>query len=381
MSTKPERTPAMPLPPESEARGRLRRTVYTRARRYDILVLGDAACIGVRLVHHAGGPARPARGPPGIRAGCGRIGQTGETPMGSRTLLAAVSIAATLGLAVGASAQLDGGLQTLVEGAGRSSEPDPLVALVNGERLYRSDVLAAGRGLPPEYLRDIDKVFDALLDRAVDLKLLSIAGRRNGLASDPKVMDAVRKVEDEMIREVFVERLVETEIDEDALYERYEDYLERNPPRLEIHARHILLESERAARDVIAELDDGADFDALARTRSIAPSAPKGGDLGYFTQDYMVPEFSAAAFALDPGEYTEDPVKTGFGWHVILVEDKREMDPVTFEGMKEELRVELSKERLQAILTTLRRGAVIQEFDGTQMRLRSGTAGKAPGTN
>jgi peptidyl-prolyl cis-trans isomerase C len=299
--------------------------------------------------------------------------------MGVRLLLAAAFTAVFLGLSAAASAQSDNGADAVGDGAG-AGKTDPLVALVNGERLYRSDVLAAGRGLPPEYLRDIDKVFGPLLDRAIDLKLLSIAARRAGYANDPKVKAEVRKVEDELIREAMVERLVDNEIDDEALHERYEAYLKENPPRVEVQARHILLESERAAREVIAELDDGADFAALARARSIAPSAAQGGELGYFTKDYMVPEFSAAAFALEPGEYTEEPVKTSFGWHVIQVEDKRQMDPVSFEGMKEELRVELSKERLQALLNDLRKNAVIQEFDGTQMRLRSGTARTAPVT-
>ena len=95
-------------------------------------------------------------------------------------------------------------------------------------------------------------------------------------------------------------------------------------PAREIRARHILVATEAEARRIIAELKAGGDFAAIAKAKSADPgSAGKGGDLGYFTKGQMVPEFEAAAFALRPGEFTEQPVKTQFGWHIIKVEDRR----------------------------------------------------------
>ena len=91
----------------------------------------------------------------------------------------------------------------------------------------------------------------------------------------------------------------------------------------EVHARHILVKTEAEAKSIIDQLNKGADFAALAKKYSTDPAAASGGDLGYFSRDDMVPAFSAAAFALKPGQYTKTPVKTQFGWHVIKVVDRR----------------------------------------------------------
>ena len=107
--------------------------------------------------------------------------------------------------------------------------------------------------------------------------------------------------------------------------------------REEIKARHILVEAEDTAKAIIEELKGGADFVELAKEKSTGPSGPNGGDLGWFTADVMVPEFSQAAMELKPGEITLAPVKTQFGYHVILVEDRRQQTPPSFEEMKDQL--------------------------------------------
>ena len=112
----------------------------------------------------------------------------------------------------------------------------------------------------------------------------------------------------------------------------------------------------------------GVDFADLAKRRSIDPSAASGGgDLGYFTREQMVPEFSEAAFSLKKGEITEAPVKSSFGWHVIRVEDKRTSGPPSFDEVKAELQEELSRDVIQDILKDLRGKAKVERFnlDGT----------------
>ncbi len=90
--------------------------------------------------------------------------------------------------------------------------------------------------------------------------------------------------------------------------------------RTRIHARHILVKTEDEAKTIVEQLKGGADFVDLAKKKSIGPSAPQGGDLGFFGRGQMVPEFEKAAFALKPGQISE-PVRTQFGWHIILVEE------------------------------------------------------------
>jgi peptidyl-prolyl cis-trans isomerase C len=103
---------------------------------------------------------------------------------------------------------------------------------------------------------------------------------------------------------------------------RYDKEVAATPPEEEISARHILVEAEEEAKALITELDAGKDFAELAKEKSTGPSAGNGGDLGYFTKGRMVPEFEAAAFALEKGQYGKEPVKTQFGWHVIKVEER-----------------------------------------------------------
>ncbi len=128
----------------------------------------------------------------------------------------------------------------------------------------------------------------------------------------------------------------------------------------EYKARHILLKTEEDAKAVIAELDKGADFAKLAKTKSTGPSGPQGGDLGWFSGSQMVAPFSEAAIALEDGKYTTEPVKTQFGWHVILKEGSRAQTPPPFESVKEQLRPMLQRKRMQSFMDSLRQAAKIE---------------------
>ncbi len=109
-------------------------------------------------------------------------------------------------------------------------------------------------------------------------------------------------------------------------------------PEKQLKARHILVKTEDEAKEIIKELEGGADFAELAKAKSTGPSGTKGGDLGTFGKGQMVPEFEAAAFALEVGEFSKEPVKTQFGFHVIKVEDKLDQPLPTFEEAREQLR-------------------------------------------
>jgi peptidyl-prolyl cis-trans isomerase C len=125
-------------------------------------------------------------------------------------------------------------------------------------------------------------------------------------------------------------------------------------PSVEYKARHILVESQGAAIEIIAQLEGGADFADLAKEKSTGPSGPAGGDLGWFPPDRMVPAFSQAVQELDDGTFTTAPVQTQFGWHVILREDSREATPPPFESMRGELKQQVEAKRFQDYLNSLR---------------------------
>ena len=106
----------------------------------------------------------------------------------------------------------------------------------------------------------------------------------------------------------------------------------------EIRVRHILVETEEKAREIISSLDKGENFESVAKRESIGPSKDAGGDLGYFGRGQMVPSFEEAAFKLEQGVYTSIPIKTKFGWHIILSLGKRKGIQVSFDEVKENLK-------------------------------------------
>lgn len=148
---------------------------------------------------------------------------------------------------------------------------------------------------------------------------------------------------------------------EDQLKQAYEKFKEQ-ARRTEYKARHILVDDKAKAEALIKTLDDskGEGFDKLARENSLGPTAEKGGDLGWFDARQMVKPFADAVAALKPGTYTEQPVKTQFGWHVILLEETRTAEPQSFEEAKPALAAAVKRQEVADALTKLRADAKIE---------------------
>ncbi len=242
------------------------------------------------------------------------------------------------------------------------AKEDPLLARVNGEEIRWTDVVESARGLPEPYRSQIEVIFPALLERLIDVRLIAWAGRQAGLAEDEAVRRQVAEFEDRLISETFIRREVAERITPAMVRTRYDAYAAALAARAEVRARHILLDSEKDAKAVIAALDAGADFAELAHQRSLGPTAEQGGDLDYFTRRNMTPAFAAAAFELEAGEYSPTPVKTAFGWHVIMVEDRRVEEPAGFFEMRARLQEEMTREMMDEFLRGLRDRAEIELY-------------------
>jgi peptidyl-prolyl cis-trans isomerase C len=241
-----------------------------------------------------------------------------------------------------------------------AAEENPVIARLNGEEVRQSEVMEMVAGLPPEYQSQFAQLYPLFVQRLIDFKLAGRAGRDAGLADNEEVKARLAKIEDRVIRDVYLERQIDSRVTDESLRARYQRFLEENPPKTEHKARHILLKTEEEATAVIAKLDGGADFEELAKAESTGPSAAQGGDLGYFQADQMVPEFAEAAAAMEPGEYSKTPTQTQFGWHVIKVEDRRETPQPGFEEVEAQLREELSRDAVQVLFEELRAGAEIE---------------------
>lgn len=238
-----------------------------------------------------------------------------------------------------------------------------VVARVNGTELRLSDVEAAQQALPPEAQKlAFPQIYPMLLERLIDGMLVTQAARKDHLDQDPEVQRRLKLFEDRLIQQAYIEQLLKGAQSEDQLKAAYQKYIQDKPAREEVHARHILVKTEAEAQSIIDQLNKGADFATLAKKDSTDPGAASGGDLGYFGRDDMVPAFSAAAFALQPGQYTKTPVKTEFGWHVILVVDRRTKPPPTFEQARPEISRTLARDTIEAKIKELRGDAKVEAF-------------------
>src|SRR3546814_8521120 len=148
------------------------------------------------------------------------------------------------------------------------------------------------------------------LDQRVNNQLTSASGRAAGLACDGEVQRRVTEIEDLIVGQTYLQRAIDERVTEAELDTAYPKFLEENPPQRPLTARHILLETEEAAKEVITTLDGGADFAELAKERSTGPSKTNGGALPPFTAGEMVPEFSDAGFAMEVGSHSKVPVRS-----------------------------------------------------------------------
>ncbi len=241
---------------------------------------------------------------------------------------------------------------------------NPVVATVNGENIHRSDLEEARTRLPESYRQvPLDAVYGILVKSLTDTKLVAAEARKAGLENDPGFKERLARVEEQLLERAYLTGYIQKQITKEKLDKAYAKLRAETAKKKEVRARHILLKTEKEARDVIAEIKKGADFAELAKKKSIGPSAGQGGDLGYFAEGRMVPDFSKAAFALKKGEVTETPVKTQFGWHVIKVEDKRTAAAPSFEEVKKELSAKLARTIGSAYLNKLRNKAKIVNFN------------------
>jgi peptidyl-prolyl cis-trans isomerase C len=228
----------------------------------------------------------------------------------------------------------------------------------------------------PEELRNAPEamLLPVLLDQMIASRAIIAAARAEGLQNSEEVRSRVRAAEDEALQEVLIRRELAPLLTEEALRARYQRDVIDAPREEQVSARHILVPTEAEARAIAIEARrPGADFADLARRRSTGPGAREGGDLGFFRRGDMIAEFAEAAFALQPGQITEAPVRTQFGWHVIKVEARRALEPPPFEDARADIRARVFEESVGRIVERFRSAANVERFnlDGTPMRVRS----------
>lgn len=257
------------------------------------------------------------------------------------------------------------GVEVNEEAQAAGVEPgNPVVAQIGDEKVMRLDVLNFITQLPPNVRQmPLEQLFPMALEQVINGRILDQNMVTANLENDPEVLKQLEEAKEQIIRNTYMQGEIEKKLTESRMKKAYDDFIKEQPEVEEAKAAHILVEDEQLAKDIIAKLKDGGDFAALAKENSKDNTAENGGDLGYFSKTDVVPEFAEAAFALSEGKYTEAPVKSQFGFHVIKLEDKRKRPNPTFEEAKPFLEAELRREILDEILEGWRKDKEIKRFD------------------
>jgi peptidyl-prolyl cis-trans isomerase C len=239
---------------------------------------------------------------------------------------------------------------------GLLSDPEAVLATVNGTEITLAHVISLVSILP-EQLQSLsaDQLYNGVINQLIDQELLY---QQFDAAQSPEFALAVENHTRALAANTVLEKLQSVPIDPAEVRARYEERYGNTGS--ELNASHILLETEAEALEVKKELDAGNDFAELARTRSVGPSAPNGGALGWFGLGAMVPQFEQAAVALEVGDVS-DPVQTQFGWHVILLNDRREASVPSLDEVRAQIEAEVRQQRLTEIMDDLRSSADIAE--------------------
>ncbi len=267
---------------------------------------------------------------------------------------------------------LAGGLVIAAPVPNAFSQERILVAKLNGEDIYLDEVLRLVEKLPEEIRQQpLETYFDRLIDDIVDSRLAAAAGNEAGLTNDERVIEQMSIAAQRVLAEAWINSELRKSITDEAVQQAYDIFVADEQSRHEVRARHILVKEKAEAEAVITELQGGADFAELAKKRSTGPSGPNGGDLGYFPRGAMVPAFENAAFALEAGSFTQTPVQTQFGWHIILVEEKRIAEAPTIEELAPQLRQNLISQNLGRLLDSLRTNARIERRPFADIRLEA----------
>ncbi|MAP25027.1 MAG: hypothetical protein CMM87_05815 [Rickettsiales bacterium] len=249
--------------------------------------------------------------------------------------------------------------------AGKQSQ-NPVVAKVGDQNIYFLDVVERKKAIPQLESASIDAVYQGLVQQMVAEMLLKDEVAKSTIDNTPEYKERVKKCQEAAKMQLFVEKKIEEMVTDEKLMELFNKVKKEFKPQDEVDAHHILVEDEKEAAKILSQLKNGGNFEALAREKSTDPSTKqRGGKLGYFTKDVakatLGPNFAETVFLLKPGHHSK--VKSKFGWHVIMVKDKRKSKPPKFEQAAPQLRMLQSQQSLLSYIEKLMKEKKVKLFD------------------
>src|SRR6202166_313298 len=245
----------------------------------------------------------------------------------------------------------------------RADDANPVLAKVNGTEIRQSDLTLAEEELGPS-LAQMDPATkkDNVLSFLIDMKIVAKAAEDKKIENNEDFKKRLAFTRNRLLMDSLLATEGKAATTDEAMKKVYEDASKQISGEQEVHRRPILDECEDKAKEVKAEPAKGADFAELAKKKSKDPGASDGGDLGFFTKDQMVPEFSTVAFALEPGKIS-DPVKSQFGWHIIKVEEKRNRKAPDFDQVKGQIETYVTRKAQADYVAKLRETAKVERMD------------------
>jgi len=234
------------------------------------------------------------------------------------------------------------------------------VATVNGKALPKSEFDLYVANMSRQSGREMAGQQDQLLDQYISMQLAADEAEKAGIEKDPKVRDQLALARLQVLVDAGLQKYLEAHpVQESELRPEYDAQVAALPR--EYHARHILVDDEAAAVAITKELKGGGDFAKIAAKRSKDSSSKSGGDLGWFTLDTMVKPFADAVKVMQPGQLTEQPVQSQYGWHVIKLEETRATSAPPFDEVKDRVKMIVQRKKLQTHLEDLRKTAKVEK--------------------
>ncbi|OYR20624.1 peptidylprolyl isomerase [Brucella thiophenivorans] len=250
------------------------------------------------------------------------------------------------------------------QSAAASEDPAKVLATVNGKDITIGEVDQAAGDLDPQFARlPAEQRRLAALAALIDIKAMAEEATKQKLDQSDDFKSRMEFLRERALHNEYFKDEVVDKISDADVRARYDKEIASIPPQTEVRARHILVKTKEEAEAIIKKLEGGAKFEDLAKESSTDGTAANGGDLGYFGEGQMVPEFEKAAFALKPGEYTKEPVQSQFGFHVIQLEDRRTKQPPAFDQVSDQIRSIIMRERYVETVKKLRDGLKIDYKD------------------
>jgi peptidyl-prolyl cis-trans isomerase C len=244
------------------------------------------------------------------------------------------------------------------------ADSSPAIATVNGSPISRDFYEFYIKGITGKNAADLTPQMRATaLDNLIRAKLVGEEAVKEGLDKNGDTAYLLQLSRLNVLEQAVSDKyLKDRKPTEQELRAEYETQI-GTMPKQEYHARHILVATEPFAQKIVDRLNKGEKFEDIAKRDSMDSSKTNGGDLGWFTPDRMLPEFSGAVMALKPGEYTKKPVQTQYGWHVIQLVDTRDLAAPQFDQVKQRLEQVVQAKKFRSYMDELMRTAKIEKLD------------------